>query len=192
VHDHDYPYLAEGSIVSFGIYNLKKNQGFLGIGKSYETSEMVKDTLLQWWRIEGKKDYGNGDSLLLLADSGGSTSYRSWRLKVELQELANVLKIEIRVAHYPPYTSKWNPIEHRLFPHISRSLKGVIFKSYEMFKGLVEKTTTKMGLTVKAKVFEKFYEKGKKVTSEEKASLNIIHDPVLPQLNYRILPNNNT
>ncbi len=167
---------------------MKKNNAFIGIGKSYETSEFVKETLVVWWKREGEEEYSNGSSLLILADSGGSTSYRSWLFKAEMQELANVLQKEIRVAHYPPYTSKWNPIEHRVFPHLTKALKGVLFKSYEMFKGLVEKTKTKKGLTVKAQILDKYYEKGKKVTKAKRDSLNIVYDPFLPQLNYRIFP----
>jgi hypothetical protein len=124
----------------------------------------------------------------MLADSGGSNSYRHYIFKEKLQKLVNTIGVEIRIAHYPPYASKWNPIEHRLFPHITRSMQGVLLKSYDITKQLIEKTTTKTGLKVCAHVIKKEYEKGKKVAEGFKESMKIKFDKVLGQWNYRAMP----
>lgn len=186
--DHDFKHLATGIAVPHGIYDLKKNSAYINIGMSYETAEFACDSIKQWWNKRGKKDYPNADSILMLVDSGGSNSYRHYIFKEELQKLVNNIGIEIRVAHYPPYCSKWNPIEHRLFPHITRSLQGVPLKSHELVKQLIEKTTTSTGLRVAANVIKKAYEKGKKVAENFKKTMKIRFDKDLGQWNYRVMP----
>jgi hypothetical protein len=186
--DHDFPHLAEGKIVPHGIYDVKNNSAYVNIGTSCETAEFACDSIKQWWYKQGRYNYPEATSILMLADSGGSNSYRHYIFKEKLQKLVNTIGVEIRIAHYPPYASKWNPIEHRLFPHITRSMQGVLLKSYDITKQLIEKTTTKTGLKVCAHVIKKEYEKGKKVAEGFKESMKIKFDKVLGQWNYRAMP----
>jgi len=188
VYDHDYAHLSEGTVVPHGIYDLKYNDAMINIGMSADTSKFSCDSIKRWWDTVGCKRYKNATSLLLLLDCGGSNSYRHHVFKEALQALANDIGIEIRVAHYPPYTSKWNPIEHRLFPHVTRAMSGVVFKSYELVKELIENTRTESGLKVTANIIDKIYEKGKKACSSIYETGTIIFDAVLGQLNYKIKP----
>jgi len=141
VFDHDFPNLAEGIAIPHAIYDLTLNEAVINIGMSKDTSEFACDSIKIWWEQVGKLEYAGCTSILMLADGGGSNSSRHYIFKEDLQKLVNEIGIEIRVAHYPPYTSKWNPVEHRVFPHVTRSLRGVIVRSYEMFKKFVEKAT---------------------------------------------------
>lgn len=188
VYDHDWPSLAKGIAIPHGLYDLAENEGYMHIGTSHDTSEFACDALRNWWDKHGSKRYTKATSILILCDGGGSNSSRAYLFKQDLQSLANGLGIEIRVAHYPPYTSKYNPIEHRLFPHISRSCQGVIFESIEMVKELIEKTTTQTGLKVVATILDKAYETGRKVAKEFKEAMSIEFDEYLPQWNYTAKP----
>jgi Rhodopirellula transposase DDE domain len=127
-------------------------------------------------------------SILLLCDSGGSNSSRQYLFKQDLQALASELGIEIRIAHYPPYTSKYNPIEHRLFPHLTRVCQGVIFDSVEMVKDLMAKAKTHTGLRVLTTVLERVYKTGRQVTENFKQTMEIVFDDYLPQWNYTAKP----
>ena len=124
----------------------------------------------------------------MLADGGGSNSSRHYIFKEDLQNLVDKIGVEIRVAHYPPYTSKWNPVEHRVFPHITRSLKGVILRSHDYVKELIENTTTQTGLKIKAQIIKKVYETGRKYSDNFKETMRIIFDDYLGQWNYRAVP----
>ena len=124
----------------------------------------------------------------MLCDAGGSNSYRHYIFKEDLQKLANEIGIEIRIAHYPPYCSKWNPIEHRLFCHITRSLQGMILKNIDLTKELIEKTTTTTGLKVTANIIKKAYKIRRKVAKDFKKNMQIIFDKNLGHLNYRAVP----
>ena len=160
----------------------------VNIGVSSDTAEFACDSIKVWWDMVGSERYREATSILILTDSGGSNSYRHHIFKEALQFLADDIGIEIRIAHYPPYTSKWNPIEHRLFPHVTRAMSGVIFKSYEIVKNLIENTHTKTGLKVIANIIDATYEKGKKVSSDIYKKGTIIFDKVLGNLNYKIKP----
>ena len=168
--DHDYPYLSTGTVNMYTIYDVEENKGFVSIGTSKETSAMACNAIKEWWINEGEINYPNAISILILADSGGSNSSRHNIFKQDLCDLASEIGIEIRMAHYPPYTSKWNPIEHRLFPHITRSLSGLIMRSYEMVKYLVEKTVTEAGLKVRAFIDDVVYETGRKIEKGKTSS----------------------
>jgi len=124
-----------------------------------------------------------------VCDGGGSNDARHYIFKEDLQKLADELGLEIRIAHYPPYCSKYNPIEHRLFPHVTRACQGVIFTSVALVKELMEKTRTGKGLKVVVEIIEKIYQTGRKVAEDFKTTMRIIFDTVLPQWNYRALPN---
>jgi hypothetical protein len=174
--------------VPHGIYDIKKNSAYINIGTNYETAEFACDSIRKWWDKQGQKDYPKADSILMLVDSGGSNSYRHHIFKEELQKLVNEIGVEIRVAHYPPYCSKWNPIEHRLFPHVTRAMQGIPLKSHKLTKQLIEKTTTTTGLKVAANIIKKVYEKGKKVAEDFKETMRIKFDKNLGQWNYRAVP----
>jgi len=176
VFDHDFPSLAEGVAIPHAIYDISHNEGYVIIGTSRDTSEFACDSIRYWWDNFGKAHYPNADSILMLMDGGGSNSSRHYIFKQDLQILADEIGIEIRIAHYPPHTSKWNPIEHRLFPHITRSLQGMVLTTHQLAKELIEKTTTKSGLKVFSSIFNKVYETGRKVAEGFKESMRIISD----------------
>lgn len=187
-YDHDFAPLSTGVAIPHGIYDLKKNTAHINIGTSHETSEFACDSIKKWWVEQGQKDYPNATSILMLMDGGGSNSSRRYVFKEGLQKLANEIGIEIRVAHYPPYTSKWNPIEHRVFPHVTRSMAGVMLKDHSMVKELIEKTKTQTGLRVTVSILDKVYALGNKVADGFKKSMPIKFDDVLGQWNYKACP----
>ncbi len=187
-YDHDFNSFAEGIVIPHGIYDMKRNVGFVNIGTSHETAEFACDSMLQWWQEEGTKYYPNAKSILLLCDGGGSNSSRHYVFKEALQKLVNEINVEIRVAHYPPYCSKYNPIEHRMFPHLTRVCKGVVFKNVELVKELIEKAKTSKGFKVVANIIEKVYETGRKVKEGFKKNMKIMFDKILPKWNYRVIP----
>ena len=184
--DHDFLSLADGVVIPYGLYDLKHNYGYVALGTSHDTSEFACDCLRQWWWTYGQHTYPNATSLLLLCDGGGSNSSRTYLFKAELEKVAQEIGIEIRVAHYPPYTSKYNPIEHRLFPHLSRACQGVVFKSVEVVKELMSKATTKTGLEVEVSILDRIYATGRKVAADFKEHMRVIFDDELPQWNYAI------
>jgi len=186
--DHDFPSFADGVVIPHGIYDPKLNRGYLHLGTSHDTSEFACAALEDWWQRFGSALYPEATSLLLLCDGGGSNSSRTYLFKADLQALVERIGLPVRVAHYPPYTSKYNPIEHRLFPHVTRACQGVIFKSVALVKELMEKTQTRKGLRVVVDIMDRVYETGRKVAEEVKQTLNIVRDVVLPLWNYLILP----
>lgn len=167
---------------------MKKNTGYINLGTSCDTSEFACDCIRNWWYNQGQYDYPFATSILVLCDGGGSNGSRYYIFKYELQKLVDKLGIEIRIAHYPPYSSKYNPIEHKLFPHITRVWQGVIFSSIELVKDLAQKTKTKKGLKVIVQIVNKSYEKGKQVAKDFKENMTLIFDSFLPQWNYRVIP----
>lgn len=187
-YDHDFPHLATGVAIPHGIFDLKKNTAHINIGTSHETSEFACDSLKKWWIEKGRIDYPVATSILMLMDGGGSNSSRRYVFKEGLQNLVNEIGVEIRIAHYPPYTSKWNPIEHRVFPHVTRAMQGVILNDHAMVKQLIEKAQTQTGLKVSASIMDKVYEIGKKATAGFKESMKIAFDDVLGRWNYRAVP----
>ena len=160
------------------------------MGTSKDTSEFSCDCIKGWWENYGKYNYPEATSILILADGGGSNSSRQYIFKYDLQQLAYEIGVEIRIAHYPPYTSKYNPIEHRMFCHVTRACQGVIFKSIEIVKELMENTSTAAGLKVAVNIKDKMYETGRKVTDEAKENLKIVFDKLLSKWNYRAIPQN--
>ncbi len=177
VFDHDFPSLAEQKVTPYAIYDLKNNESFVNIGTSHDTSDLACDSVKIWWNTLGKKRYPHATSLLILADGGSRPSSRHHVFKESLQNLSNELGIELRMAHYPPYTSKWNPVEHRVFPHITRSLSGVILLNISMLKELIKKTKT--GLKVFVRVSKKIYETFNAVASDFYERANIKFDSVM-------------
>ena len=145
-------------------------------------------SIWQWWTAEGHLAWAQAHSLLLLCDGGGSNSSTQYLFKQDLQALANRLGLEIRVAHYPPYTSKYNPIEHRLFAHVTRACQGVIFQTVEQVRHYMAKAKTRTGLSVVVNILDKVYEKGRKVAEGFQKTMRIVFDNILPRFNYRALP----
>jgi hypothetical protein len=143
------------------------------------------DSIAVWWERQGRTDYPRAKKLLVLCDGGGSNSATRYVFKEELQKLANRLGIEIRIAHYPPYCSKYNPIEHRLFPHVTRACRGVIFRTLEVARYYMAKTETTTGMKVDVSVLDKVYETGRKCAAGFKESMKIVFDKILPKWNYR-------
>ncbi len=188
VFDHDFPSLAEGVAIPHSIFDLVRNEAYVTIGTSRDTSEFACDSIRHWWYHYGKWHYPKATSILLLMDGGGSNSSRHYIFKQDIQDLADEIGVEIRIAHYPPYTSKWNPIEHRVFPHMTRSLQGVILTTHQLTKELIEKTTTKAGLKVVAWILNKVYKTGRTVAAGFKDSMRIVFDDVLGPWNYVAVP----
>jgi hypothetical protein len=160
----------------------------MNLGTSHDTSEFAGDSMRYWWANYGSILYPLATSILILCDGGGSNSSRSYLFKEQLWKLSQEIGIEIRIAHYPPYTSKYNPIEHRLFPHITRACTGVIFDSHETVRNLMATAKTRSGLKVFSHVIDKVYYTGKKVAQDFKENMNIIFDEYLPQWNYVVKP----
>lgn len=188
VYDHDFGSLAEGRVVPHGIYDVILNKGYVSIGKSKDTSEFLCDNLRYYWKHKIRQDYLEAKEMLLLMDGGGSNSSLHYIVKEDLQNLANELQMTIRVAHYPAYCSKYNPIEHRLFPHLQRSWESVLFSDYEIIKERAEQTTTQTGLKVVAWINEKLYRSGRKYSADFKETMTIAFDELLPKWNYQIHP----
>jgi len=188
VYDHDFTSFAEGVIIPHGIYDLQRNTGYLHLGTSHETSAFACDCLRNWWYKQGRFNYPDATSMLVLCDGGGSNSSRHYIFKHDLQALVDELGLEIRIAHYPPYTSKYNPIEHRLFPHVTRACQGVVFKSIELVKELMEKTQTRQGLKVTVQIVNKVYQTGRKYPKDFKQTMRIVFDQHLPRWNYTAVP----
>ncbi len=190
VNVYDYPSLAKGKATPYGTYDIKHNEGFVNVGMTHDTAEFSVNSIFQWWNRMGKTRYPNAKKLLICADGGGSngSSNRSW--KYFLQQLADNLDIKISVCHYPPGTSKWNKIEHKLFSFISLNWQGQPLVSYETIVNLIGSTTTKKGLRVKAKLDKGNYEKGIKISDDEMEELKIEYDEENPKWNYVIKPRN--
>lgn len=187
-YDHDYPYLAEGVLVPHGIYDMKYNAAFITIGMEHETADFVCDSIKSWWKKAGKKTYDKADEILIYCDAGGANSYRHGVFKFALQNLVNEIGLPIRICHYPPYASKWNPIEHKVFPHITRAMSGVKLESIEGAKELIKKTHTKTGLKVLVNTTKKIYKTGIKITKDILEKINIVKHGQLGQLNYTVSP----
>ena len=188
VYDHDFTSLAKGLIIPHGIYDLQNNHGYLHLGTSKDTSQFACDCIRAWWLNYGRSVFSRATSLLGLCDGGGSNNSLHYIFKEDLQKLADELGIEIRIAHYPPYCSKFNPIEHRLFPHVTSACQGVAFTSVALVKQLMEKTHTAQGLQVVVNILDKVYETGRKVAEDFKTTMRIVFDELLPRWNYRAIP----
>ena len=188
VYDHDFKSFSDGVVIPHGIYDLRMNVGYITLGNSKDTSEFCCECIKDWWINHGQINYPNTTSILALADGGGSNSSRHYIFKEDLQKLVDEIGVEIRMAHYPPYTSKYNPIEHRLFCHVTRACEGVVFSSIEVVRDLVKETTTSKGLKVFANIKDKVFETGRKVADGFKENMNILFDDFLGNWNYRAVP----
>lgn len=186
--DHDFPSHATGTVIPYGLYDLKRNFGYVNLGTSYDTSEFACDSVAWWWEQYGRRLYPNARSVCLLCDGGGSNSANKYLFKEDLQGLSDRLGLEIRVTHYPAYCSKYNPIERRMFCHVTRACQGVLFDTVATVKRLIENTRTATGLGVVVGVSGKVYQRGRTYTEGFKDNMKIRFDTVLPKWNYRAIP----
>jgi hypothetical protein len=188
VNVHDFPSQARGKAIPYGIYDVGHNHGFVNVGTSHDTPAFAVESLRWWWTLEGESRHAAAESLLILADSGGSNSARSRVWKVRLQEFADELRRPITVCHLPPGTSKWNKIEHRLFAYISIHWRGRPLVDYETVVSLIGRTTTDTGLTVSAQLDADEYLTGVSVSDAVFAQLALSPHDTHPQWNYTLLP----
>ena len=189
VLDHDFPIPELGKATPFGVYNVFKNQGFVNVGLSAETAVFAVESIRRWWYAEGISDYANAGKIVLTADCGGSNGNRNRLWKFELQKLANEIGKDIQVLHYPPGTSKWNKIEHRMFCFISQNWQGIPLVSEAVIVNLIGATRTEKGLSIRCVLDKATYEKGIEVTPDEFDSIIINKDSFHGEWNYTICRN---
>ncbi len=190
VSDHDFPDKRLGRVVPYGIYNIGENSGWVSVGVSSDTAEFAVNAIRTWWYTMGLKRYPDAKDLLITADCGGSNGYRTKLWKYELNKFADESGLRIHVRHFPPGTSKWNSIEHKLFSYISKNWRGRPLLTRETVVNLISNTKTKRGLKIAAVLDENEYESGKgdKLSDEEIGSINICGDDFHPEWNYTISP----
>jgi hypothetical protein len=182
--DHDFPSAADGKVIPYGVYDLATNEGFVLLATGADTAELACDAIRRWWFRLGRSQYADAGGILLLADCGGSNGYRLPLFHERLCGVASRLEIPIRVAHLPPYCSKYNPIDHRLFCHLGRSLRSVICRSMEIVRDALTGTTSSTGLRVVVETARRVYHRGVKASDEFLNHDPIIRDDFLPAFNY--------
>jgi hypothetical protein len=186
---HDFPDKELGKVIPYGIYDVGQNQGWVSVGIDHDTSEFAMDSILSWWKHMGCKTYPEATELLILADAGGSNSSRSRLWKVGVQRLADLTGLpKIHVSHFPPGTSKWNKIEHRMFSFITQNWRGKPLVSYETIVHLIGSTKTSTGLKIKAKLTRRKYPTGAKISASEMAKVNLKPAAFHGDWNYSVLP----
>ena len=191
VETYDFPSKDLGKAIPYGVYDLKENEGWVSVGINHDTAEFAVNAIRRWYKEMGRNIYPKIKSLLITADGGGSNGHRVRLWKRELQKLSNELAIDITVCHYPPGTSKWNKIEHRMFSFITKNWRGKPLIDRQTVVELIGNTTTKSGLKIKAVLDESVYQKGIKITDEEMQSLNIERLDFHGEWNYKIKPTKN-
>lgn len=183
VNDHDFV-TSEQRLVPYGVFDTVRNEGLMYLACGSDTSELACDAIWRWWQRMGRRNYRHAPRLLLLSDCGGSNGYRHLRFKQDLCELAADMEVDLQMAHYPPGCSKYNPIEHRLFCHVTRAIRAVILKTIDIARDFMARTTTALGLRVVAEVAKRTYEKGRKATPNFLDNDPLKYDRFLPELNY--------
>jgi hypothetical protein len=188
VHDFEIREPDKGKVAPYGIYDLGRNVGWVSVGVDHDTATFAVESIRRWWRWMGTRSYPQAKHLLITADSGGSNGARVRLWKWELQKLADEIGLEISVCHFPPGTSKWNKIEHRLFSFISQNWRGKPLISHEVIINLIAATTTAAGLVVKSKLDTNSYPPGLKVSDQQMAELQLRRDKFHGDWNYSLLP----
>jgi len=188
VNAYDFETLADGKAVPYGVYDVQANTGWVTVGSDHDTAAFAVTTIQHWWEHMGQAQYPQATRLLICADGGGSNSIRGKLWKRELQRLADVTGLVLSICHFPPGTSKWNKIEHRLFSFISINWRGKPLTSYEVMVELISHTTTETGLAVQAEIDREKYPTGIKVSTEELASVTLVRDHFHGEWNYHIKP----
>lgn len=186
VNAYDFPSFAKGKAVPYGAYDINLNKGFVNVGISKDTAEFAVESIGQWWKQLGKIHYPKAKQLLITADCGGSNGYKNRGWKYFLNKFAKEAKLKITVLHFPPATSKWNKIEHRMFSFISMNWKGKPLTDWEVIINFIKNTTTKKGLEIFARLDKKKYKTGKKFSDKEMEKINIISHEFHPEWNYTI------
>jgi len=189
VHDFIDRAPDKGRVTPYGVYDLTANEGWVSVGTDHDTARFAAQTIGKWWNEMGRARYPRAAELLITADGGGSNSSRCRLWKIALQELADATGLTLHVSHFPPGTSKWNKIEHRLFCHVTQNWRGRPLVSHDLIVKLIGTTTTKTGLKVKAALDQTLYESGIKVTDEELDTVRIQRDDFHGEWNYSISPN---
>ena len=188
VNDHDFPSCSQGKVIPHGIYDLARHEAALHLNTSHDTSELACASIELWWRKQGVTHYPDADELLVLCDGGGSNSASHYIFKEDLQALSNRLNLSIRLAHYPPYCSKYNPIEHRVFPHVTRACQGVPLETLETAQYYMAKAATSTGLNIVVRIIDKVFQTGRKYAADFKETMTIQFDDFLPKWNYTVIP----
>jgi hypothetical protein len=188
VRVHDFPGDAVGKAIPYGIFDMARNEAWVSVGRDHDTPAFAVASIRQWWTMMGRRAYPQADALLITADAGGSNGYRSRTWKKELQRLADDLRLRIHVSHFPPGTSKWNKIEHRLFCHITENWRGRPLRTFETLVALIGHTRTAAGLRVKAKLDKRRYPTGGVVTHAEMRGLALHPHVFHGDWNYELRP----
>ena len=191
VLDHDFPLPENGKAIPYGVYDIISNEGYVNVGISKDTAEFAVQSIRNWWKLMGKENYPKAEALYITADGGGSNSTRCRLWKTKLQALSNDIGFPIEVSHFPPGTSKWNKIEHRLFSQISKNWRGRPLETIAVIINLISSTTTETGLRVKCTLDTKQYQTGIKIDDKELGSINIQRNSFHGEWNYTIIPNDN-
>jgi len=188
VQGHDFPDPSVPRAYPYGVYDLGRNRGFVNVGTDHDTAAFAVESIRRWWQAEGRRVYRQARELLVTADGGGSNSSRTWLWKWELQKLSDEIGIPVSVCHFPPGTSKWNKVEHRLFSFISSNWRGEPLVDYETVVNLISKTKTVKGLRVKCRLDRRRYPTGKSLSREEIKSIRLTRNDFHGDWNYTISP----
>ncbi|KJU84479.1 hypothetical protein MBAV_003324 [Candidatus Magnetobacterium bavaricum] len=191
VETYDFPSLSDGKGIPYGVYDMTKNSGWVSVGTDHDTAQFAVHTILQWWTQMGQVTYPDAKRLLITADGGGSNGARNRLWKLELQGFADKTRIDVVVCHFPPGTSKWNKIEHRMFSHITKNWRGRSLTSHEVIVNLIANTTTDAGLKINAALDAKEYPTGIKVSDKTMETINIEKNDFHGEWNYSIFPTSN-
>ncbi len=183
---HDFPADATGKAIPYGVYDMARNEAWVNVGRDHDTPAFAVASIRRWWKMMGKRAYPDAEELLITADAGGSNGYRSRAWKLELQKFADETNLRIRVSHFPPGTSKWNKIEHRLFCHITENWRGKLLRTFETIVDLIGNTRTAAGLRVKAKLDKRKYPTGAVVTNAQMNTLALTAHDFRGEWNYEL------
>jgi hypothetical protein len=188
VNTHDFPTDAVAQAVPYGVYDPERNRGHVCVGTSGNTADLAVDAVRDWWRQKGKRPYRDASALLIEADGGGSNGATSRRFQFRLQQFADETGLAVTVCHDPPGTSKWNPVEHKLFRQVTATWAGIVLATVAILVGLIRRTTTATGLKVTARVMPGEYPTGRTVTTAEFNTIRLARHETCPQWNYTIHP----
>jgi len=185
---HDFPDDSVGKAIPYGVYDMARNEAWVSVGRDHDTPKFAVASIRQWWKTMGQRAYPDAENLFITADAGGSNGYRARAWKVELQKFADASGLRIRVSHFPPGTSKWNKIEHRLFCHITQNWRGKPLRTFETIVELIGNTRTVAGLRVKAKLDTRKYSTGVETTNVEMNKLALRPHTFHGEWNYELQP----
>ncbi len=186
VETYDFPSMADGKGIPYGIYDMTRNQGWVSVGTDHDTAQFAVHSIRQWWYQMGRTAYPEAEELLITADGGGSNGSRNRLWKQEMQKFADEIGLAVSICHFPPGTSKWNKIEHRMFSHITKNWRGRPLTSHEVIVNLIANTTTNAGLKIKSALDAKEYPTGIKISDKEMAAINLEKDSFHGEWNYMI------